>query len=58
MKPGPRPADAIVNWGMCRRCLRHKLVSLAAARGPSLSDTGLEQAREADAGQVKQRTAA
>jgi hypothetical protein len=58
MKPGPKPADAIMNWGICRRCLRRELAALLAKPPRRAAKAGPGKPGEADRSQLKQRPAA
>jgi hypothetical protein len=55
---GRKPEHAIVNWGMCRLCLREKIAALPAAAGRHAKGADTGEPGAADRGQVQQRPAA
>jgi hypothetical protein len=55
---GSKPALAIVNWGMCQRCLRRKLAALEIAAKRFSADTGAGEPGDSGEERVKQLPAA
>jgi hypothetical protein len=55
---GSKPALAIVNWGMCQRCLRRKLAALEITGRRLAARTGAGEPGESGEERVKRQSAA